>query len=138
MDRGRVLDSRQLSQPGFENGPLPRVIYQNVQNIKFVISPQNSAMGGITEMVAMPDPRFIDLAFNIFTQDEKDEFLRELLQAAITSVQTGSIESIRRVLLAWEYTALWKKEPEMLEEITEETSTESGKDWREFLASEGV
>jgi hypothetical protein len=89
-------------------------------------------------MVAMPDPKFIDLVFNVFNQNERDEFLRELLHAALTGVQTGNIESVRRVLLAWEYTALWKKEPEMLREISEEDSTGSGADWREFLASEGV
>lgn len=137
MDKGRVSD-RWLNQPGIEKEPLTRIIYQNVQNIKINLSPQNSAIGGTSEMVAVPDPKFIDLAFNVFNQNERDEFLRELLHAALTSVQTGNIENVRRVLLAWEYTALWKKEPEMIREISEEDSTGSGTDWREFLASEGV
>lgn len=89
-------------------------------------------------MLATPDPKFIDIAFNVFDQNERDKFLRELLQAALASTHTGNTESVRRVLLAWEYTALWKKEPNVLGELTDEDSSTLGTDWRDFLTSEGV
>lgn len=137
----RFMDPRQAINP---YGDQPQSAHQN--NYYFVnctLAPKNSTSGGAIEMMAekrLPDNRFVDLAFNVFNQSEKDELLRELLQAALSSIYTGDTESIRRVLLAWEYTALWKNEPEKIKELSEleEDGTESGVDWREFLASEGA
>jgi len=139
MYRGFVNMSDQTQS--YNESLAKQIIQQNniQQNIfKLYLSPYNSALGGTSEMITMPNPKFIDLAFKVLNQKEKDEFLRELLQASLSSIETGNTENIRRVLLAWEYTALWKKEPKMFEEIAEEDSIESGTDWREFLDSEGV
>jgi len=140
MNKGRT-SNRWLDLYSYENEPSPKITYQkNIENkyISIYVSSQNSATGGTSEMAVVPDPKFIDLAFNVFNQEEKEEFLRELLQASMTSVQTGNTENIQKILLAWEYTALWKKDPDMLEKLSEEDTSEPGIDWREFLTSEGV
>lgn len=87
----------------------------------------------------LPDPRLADLLPRVCSADEKEECLRELLHAAIEAVHGGGTERLRQVLRAWEYTCLWKKDPEALRKLREESAADddSGEpaDWRNFLDS---
>lgn len=93
----------------------------------------------VSEPKRIPDPRFADLAKEVFSQAEKEELLSEILHHAIVAVNKGDTEPLRRALLAWEYTALWKKNPTACEQSLEPSEEEDGGvDWREFLSSEGI
>jgi len=128
---------------GTEKKSPPKVPYQLINPVKISFSPSNSILKGGPEMVPgikqAPDERFSDLAIKVFNENEKEELLRELLSVAIQSVRSGDLEALRRVLLAWEYTALWKKEPHILKELESGAGdSQNGVDWRDFLASEGL
>lgn len=149
MSKGRLnsllaeIDPPMIND-GTEKELPPKVIYQVTnQEVKINLLSSNSTLKGGLEMVPgikqAPDERFPDLAIKVFNENEKEELLRELLSVAIQSVRSGDLEALRRVLLAWEYTALWKKEPHMLKELESGAEdSRNGVDWRDFLASEGL
>lgn len=99
---------------------------------EMIYSPQNKSI---------PQAGLVDLAKRVFTAEEKEEFLEELLSIAIQTVKSGKaeyIEALRQTLLAWEYTALIKSDTAFLcqlevarSEVLNDPSQGIG--WRDLL-----
>lgn len=73
--------------------------------------------GGQEMPPAMPRRESIETIVRAFGPNEHLAFLRELYDAAVLAVRSGTpedLEAVRRVLLDWEYTAYAKGDPEFL------------------------
>ncbi len=101
----------------------------------------SGTMPYLTESKMLPRKESVDTIMSTLTDEEKKEFLHELLYASMNVVLTGKaeyIETLRQIIVAWEYTAHIAANPELAKDIADtrqeiENDQAPGIEWRELL-----